>query len=263
MPATTFASSPSSILTMPAAVRSLPSPLSDDLTQAIPLAFPDSHSASTYPAVEIGRGQTGPVWYRFVGTGDMVEVTTSGSSFDTFLTVFADYGRGPELVDCHGTTPGGRSRVEFYAIAETPYFFRVQGFAGPGGQLTIATLKPVPFPPAPFGFRFEIDPVCAVNPRTGLVTIRGSIESAAAGKFSVDVTLGQEINGNWIHAYGVANFQCDRPGDMPWSIRLRAWDGFFVTGPAFVSGYAEGCGSGLRDYWSELIEPFAIALSPG
>jgi hypothetical protein len=125
---------------------------------------------------------------------------------------------------------------------------------------TRTRVEPVPARAAPFRFDFRIDPIDLVNARTGQVTITGVLESAAAARFSVDVTLSQGAGRSLIHAYGATTLVHHGGGRTTWRIPLRAWDGFFSTGAASVSGFAEGCGAGVRDCWSDLIEPIQVEL---
>jgi hypothetical protein len=123
-----------------------------------------------------------------------------------------------------------------------------------------ARVQRMPEHVAPFRFSFRIDPIGLVNTRTGLVTITGVLDSPAAARFSIDVTLSQGSGRSLIHAYGATTRTHHCGGRTTWRIPLRAWDGFFTAGAASVSGYAEGCGPGVRDCWSELIEPIQIEL---
>ncbi len=98
-------------------------------------------------------GSGGAVWYRFVGTGDEIEITTCqiGSDFDTKLRVYS--GACGALVCVAGddddpcTFSGLRSRVTWSSAVGVEYKILVHGFSSSEGnyELSLACL----LPPAP------------------------------------------------------------------------------------------------------------------
>jgi hypothetical protein len=81
------------------------------------------------------------VWYRLVGTGNVIEVNTCGPVFgyDTALAVFDACG-GTEIA-CNDDSPcpasGLLSRVTFPSIAGQDYLIRVSGYNGQSGNFDL------------------------------------------------------------------------------------------------------------------------------
>lgn len=105
------------------------------------------------PSCGTSDGSGGAVWYRFIGTGDEIEVTTclAGSDYDTKLRVFS--GSCGSLVcvtgndDASCTFSGLRSRVTWQSVAGVEYKILVHGYSANQGnyELSLACL----LPPAP------------------------------------------------------------------------------------------------------------------
>ena len=84
--------------------------------------------------VPVGR----TVWYRFVGTGGEVTLSTAGSDFDTVLGVYTDAGGPGEQVACVDDVPLGeedyslQAAVTVSTAASASYLVQVGGFGSPG-----------------------------------------------------------------------------------------------------------------------------------
>lgn len=142
-------------LLIPAAPAALAAvPANDDFDDATVIAaLPFHQSLDTSDATTadddpdcVGNGHT--VWYAFTPGVDMtIAANTSGSAFDTTLSVYTGIRGALEQIACNDDSGGLQSRVVFPATSGTTYFFMVGSFFdSPGGALEIgvAELQPPP-----------------------------------------------------------------------------------------------------------------------
>src|SRR5262249_40079747 len=96
--------------------------------------------ASDDPVNCSGGHGTNSVWYSFTATsGGEIGVDTSGSDYDTILTVYAGSCGALSQVACNddfGNMLGNRSLLTFHAFAGSTYLIEVTGKSG-GGSLNI------------------------------------------------------------------------------------------------------------------------------
>jgi hypothetical protein len=258
------------VLTGRATTVQAEAPSNDDLASPILLGFPDTMStntteATTGPEDDGACGSSHSVWYAFAGIGGDVEVNTIGSTYDTTLTVYADFGGGLQWVGCNDDWYGLQSRVSFFAESGATYYFMVQDLASYGGNLTISTLSPPPPPPPPTPFSFEltIDPTAPVNAKTGLVTIHGSIACVAEGYVWVHLELQQKAGRVWVRSSGnVDGIYCDGTGPLNWSMQLQGVNGIYKAGSGSISGYADGSGiNSSEGYWFIPVDSVSIRMT--
>ncbi|RZW55539.1 MAG: T9SS type A sorting domain-containing protein, partial [Flavobacteriaceae bacterium] len=157
----------------------------DPCTTAAAIACGDSVSGST-----VGLSSNSDVgfcgttlttapgaWYEFVGTGDIINVNTAGSSFDTKLGVFT--GDCDALVCVDGDDDVNfpsdpTSEVEFESVAGTVYKIYVTGFSANAGDYNLN--------------------VNCVDPPNEPIDLQGSNDCADAPQ----VTCGQPVNGTTV-----------------------------------------------------------------
>jgi hypothetical protein len=240
-------------------------PSNDDISGAIWLGFPDSHSTSTLeattgPGDESGCSYGPSVWYGFTGTGANVEVNTVGSDFDTYLTVFADYGGGLQWVGCSDDYYGAQSRVVFFAESGVTYYFLAQGYNGSSGNLTINTAEPPP-PPTPFTYELTVDPTASVVAKSGLVTLSGTVTCSTPGSVTIYIDAKQKAGRIYIQGGGYTQTYCDETAPVTWSIQFQGYNGIFKAGALAIQGWSDGYGFAEGSgYWSVSIDPAEIKV---
>jgi hypothetical protein len=122
-------------------------PSNDLCAGAITLGCGDSEAALTCDASNTdapggctGGGAPGAgVWFRFVGNGEIVTVSTAGSAFDTQLNVYE--GSCGSLTCVAGDDDGGpgtTSEVVFCALSGNTYYIYLDGFGGATGSYYIS-----------------------------------------------------------------------------------------------------------------------------
>jgi protocatechuate 3,4-dioxygenase beta subunit len=117
-------------------------PPNDDCADAIPITS-GTVTGSTAEATNDGSASCGAsvlspdVWYRFVPpVNGIVFLTTSGSSFDTVLSVYSACG-GHEYA-CNDDSFGLQSEIKLPAQAGSEYLIRVSGFDGAAGDFVLS-----------------------------------------------------------------------------------------------------------------------------
>jgi hypothetical protein len=153
-----------------APVKAVPPP-NDDVAAAV--AFATVPFAQTMDTAEATNGPDDPsprchggatVWYRFTPSVDQsILVSTAGSDYDTFVSVYAGSPRAPVPIRC-----AVMETALFQARARTSYFIVVSAPAGePGGHLVFG-VRPSPF-------TMSIDPTGTLDPTTGAATVRARL----------------------------------------------------------------------------------------
>ena len=146
-------------------------PSNDECGSAITLGCGDNDSSTTDEATATGSipicsGGGLPnagVWYRFVGTGDIVTVSLAGSAFDTQLNIYT--GSCGSLTCVAGdddSGPGTTSEITFCSVNGTVYRIYIDGFGGTTGTylITISCAADTQDPTinCPSGFTQNTDP---------------------------------------------------------------------------------------------------------
>jgi hypothetical protein len=122
-------------------------PSNDLCAGAITLGCGDSESAITSVATADdapidcpgGGLPNAGVWFRFIGTGDIVTISTAGSAFDTQLNLYE--GSCGNLTCVAGDDDGGpgtTSEIEFCSVNGTTYYIYLDGFGGSTGTYFIS-----------------------------------------------------------------------------------------------------------------------------
>ena len=122
-------------------------PANDECANATTLGCGDNNSSTTMNATATGSipictGGGLPnagVWYRFVGTGDIVTVSLAGSAFDTQLNIYT--GGCGSLICVDGdddSGPGTTSEITFCSVNGTVYRIYLDGFGGATGTYLIS-----------------------------------------------------------------------------------------------------------------------------
>lgn len=162
------------LLALTATARADAAPPNDDLTAAVvfstvPFAHTDDTSEATNgpddPSPRCHGGAT--VWYRFTPSVDQsVLVSTAGSDYDTFVSVYAGSPRTPSAIQC-----AAMETALFQARARTHYLIVVSAPAGqPGGHLA--------FEARPSPFTLSIDPIGMLDPQSESATVRATLTCA-------------------------------------------------------------------------------------
>jgi hypothetical protein len=183
-----------------------------------------STSARTSSVPGCVSGSVPDKWYRFIGAGGTMTIDTSGSNYDTVLTVMTF--PGPQPVACNDDVASPfnlTSQVSFAATAGQRYYVLVSGFSGATGLQTLHVNGAVssgapattPAPPVP------VAPTSA----------------AATANLDGSVTL------SWTGPSGMSGFDITRGADEATAVLLANVDAsvtsFLDTGP----------GSGTQHYW--------------
>ena len=152
-------------------------PTNDNCAGAITLGCGDNDSSTTCDATDGdapsscaggGTPEAG-VWYRFVGNGQIVTVSTAGSAFDTQLNVYSGSCGALSCVDGDDDGgPGTTSEITFCALSGTIYYIYLDGFGGANGTYLITiTCEPDvedPMITCPSNFNENSDPgVCGAD----------------------------------------------------------------------------------------------------
>jgi hypothetical protein len=214
-------------------------PPNDDRTNAtiIPsLPFTDAVNttdATTAPDDPDCEGNGPTVWYEFTpdATGFVV-AHTFGSDYDTTLSVYIEEAGGLTQLACNDDYIDLQSLVLFEATAGTTYFLMAGSFAsGPGGNLTLTVEESEP----PLVLDLALSPKGSVTPKTGLVTVRGTVLcSTPATVFDVFGSLEQRKGRVFIRAdFFTDSFECTPP-ETAWSATTTNATGLFTSGKARV-----------------------------
>lgn len=136
-------------------------PDNDLCTLATPIACDDVVSGNTSAATDTdepggfcGTGGGSPgVWYAFTGTGDIVNFSLCGSTYDTKIQVWEGDCTALSCIvgndDNFGACGGLQSEVEFISTLGTQYYVYVFGFGSSVGDYTLTvTCTEPPTPPA-------------------------------------------------------------------------------------------------------------------
>jgi hypothetical protein len=208
------------------------------LGQSLDFSSVGATSSASDPQACDGSGPTpGPftetIWYAYTAT-DARAVFADASTFDYLAAIFvlADLGAGLQVVDCSAfpatvnftTSPGVTYYVMIGSLPETP-----------GGGTGIFTLA------EPLVVSLTVDPEAALDAKTGLATVTGTIMCSQPAAFAeVDVRLSQAIGRFIIRGFGFAEPTCT-PAPSAWSADVVADNGSFSGGRATVDASAFAC----------------------
>jgi hypothetical protein len=171
----------------------------------------------------ITGGQT--VWYQFTPSENLrINVSTSGSNYDTNIFVFTGTRGNLTLVDCN---PLPRS-VTFESVAGETYFFLVASAEASGGNLVFQVRLGIEV-------GVTIDTVGTVDPSTGIATVTGTVTCSRPAFFELGGAVQQrdvQASQGGLFAAG----ECS--GVSPWQGEVQGENGRFVPGTAEVSAGA-------------------------
>ncbi len=118
-------------------------PANDDCSGAIGIACDDTVTGNTSDATSDGAPfcSTSPgskgVWYTFLGTGDEINLSLCGSSYDTKINVYTGSCGSFSCVTGNDDFCGTRSEVTFASAPGTTYYILVSGFNASSGSFTL------------------------------------------------------------------------------------------------------------------------------
>jgi hypothetical protein len=217
-------------------------PANDDFDSAtlVGLALPFSDSLNTIEATTAagdpdcaGNGPT--VWYAFTPAQDIeVRAITFGSDYDTTLSVYTGSRGSLTQIACNDDLQGPQSSVIFNAIAGQTYFLMVGSFAsGPGGNLVFS----MDVAPPLLAFNMTIDSAGKVDPKTGTVTISGTVTCSREVPVFVFMDLKQTIGRAKGEGAGFVDLTCT--GQTKWtSSPIQSSSLLFTGGRADVHAFA-------------------------
>ena len=213
-------------------------PRNDEATSAkrIPVKLPWVDRATTTEATlnledPVCFGKSRTVWYRYVtprrGQARPIEMSTSGSDYDTTLSVYT--GRLTDLtrLRCDNNSRGYTSKVRFKAEPGKTYHVMV-GSANnqAGGNLKFNVKQP----PLPFRFSSSVSSEARMSTATGSATMAGTANCSRKATVRVSIKIRQKVGDHIASAYGSKEFRC--AGPKTWSLTV------FPGGRAFQPGRA-------------------------
>jgi hypothetical protein len=93
---------------------------------------------------------------------------------------------------------------------------------GPGGNVAIDVLPPPPPPPPPIDIEVSIDPTGTVNPKTGIVTVSGTVECSTPSPVDISGDVTQRAGRVTIQGFfGGVIFCAGGEEPTPWSFTLE------------------------------------------
>lgn len=229
------------------------SPSNDDFENAIEISsLPFRDIANTVDATTAsddpdcsGNGHT--VWYSFTPEQDVtISAYTFGSDYDTTLSAYTGSQGSLEQIACNDDTSDTlQSAITFEATAGETYYFMVGSFLErPGGNLVfnvdVGDVPPPPPPPPPLEVQLAINPTGTVIPRTGEVTVSGTVQCSQDSEFQISGQVRQPAGRATITGFFSEPVSCTG-GEEPteWTATLQGENGRFVAGRATVSVTAD------------------------
>jgi hypothetical protein len=143
------------VLSVLPSVAQTAAPSNDDfgsatVVQALPFGTNEDTSGATVAADDpFCAGRSATVWFSFTPSQDMViQANTSGSNYDTTLSVWTGTRGALNLVACNDDSGGTlQSRVSFSANAGVTYFFMVSAFGSGSGANLVFNISQLIAPP--------------------------------------------------------------------------------------------------------------------
>lgn len=213
------------------AITTIPFDASVDTTEATTDADDAEWNA------QCGAPATGAsVWYSLTPASDAgYVIDASQSSYSTGIAVMSG-SPGSFFVETCG--PGA---VAFFGASGVTYSIAVFDDTldvGGGGTLSFL-VEEIPPPPT---VDVTVDPVASFDPRTGAVTVTGTVTcSGDAVDTFVEVQLRQQVGRFVISGFGGASFVCDGT-TQSWSAEVAGDNGLFKGGRAAAVTVAFACG---------------------
>jgi hypothetical protein len=231
-----------------AAGSALAAPANDEIGGATSIAVPsttevDVSTATTGADDPADCTGGGSVWYTVTATADeTIVIDTFGSDYDTFLGVYTGSPGDLTLVACNDDFQSLQSLVAFNAEAGTTYYVVVSSCcspeAGAGGNLVLNT-STSEIPALEVGV--TVDPIASVRPRTGTVTVSGTVECNLDTTVALDAFLTQRAGRVNVQGAEFDEIECTAPSTT-WSFDITGFNGRFVAGRGTLEANAFACG---------------------
>lgn len=246
-------------------------PSNDDFSSATavtePLPFTNSVSTDDATVAEDDpncHGSGATVWYSYTPTADgAINANTFGSDYDTTLSVYTGERGMLSQVACDDDTDGLQSSVTWQGVAGTTYHFMAGSYSGSsGGNLSFTVQEgQVSAPPPPYlDIELVIDGVGSVAPRTGVVTISGTVTCSQRSQMQVYGELRQQVGRQVISGEFSDSRYCD--GETQWTATVEGSNGIFASGPAKVDAFAHACHSADSCDWDRAIADVRLRSGP-
>jgi hypothetical protein len=236
-------------VTLTTGVFAQTTPSNDDFDSAAEISsLPFTDSISTVEATTASDdpscvSSVHTVWYSFTPEEDVtVQANTFGSNYDTTLSVYQGTRGELDQIVCNDDTSNSLlSEITFEATAGQTYYFMVGSCCGgPGGNLVFNVDIGGAPPPPPLEIQLAINPTGTVNPRTGEVTVSGTVECSQDSEFQISGEVGQRAGRAIIRGFFSESITCTG-GEEPieWTATLQGENGRFVAGRAAVAATAD------------------------
>jgi len=227
-------------------------PPNDDFDNATvvtkPLPFTDSVSTmdATTAADDpdcAGNGHT--VWYTYTPSVDgFVNANTFGSDYDTTLSIYTGTRGALTQVACNDDAADSLQSSVIWAVAAGTTYHLMAGsfFDSPGGTLSLTILESGPPPPAPT-LDVTVDPTGRVDPRSGVVSISGTVTCTDADFVEIFGEVRQQVGRFTIRGFFELFFDsiCDGT-PQSWTAEATGETGKYAGGRVTVSVFAFSCG---------------------
>jgi hypothetical protein len=225
-------------------------PLNDDFDAATEITeFPftvqglDVSDATRAPDDPLGSWVTQTVWYALTPSeATYITANTAGTNHSNLLSVWA--GERGNLEQVAGPAWSGES-LRFAVAADTTYYLMAGSYYDAEAALLYLSVDTF-VPPRPLEVDFKINPTGAVNTKTGIATLSGTISCSAPAWFSLNIDVHQRMGRFQVLGQEYTDGRCNDDGLTPWSATVRSSGSvMFGAGQATVSV------SGYAQYWDE------------
>ena len=176
------------------------------------------------------------VWYELVPAAD-AQILVASEGSDYAVGIIAVTG-GPGSFELQGCGPGGVSISGTAGVPIAILVFDYDG-VGNGGNLELS----VTLAPPPPQLALTVDAAGTFNARTGIATVRGTIQCTGGeelGKNFISIQLTQTVGRFRFTGEGYGNFVCDG-ATHPWAFEVASASGKFSGGRATALVFAIAC----------------------
>jgi hypothetical protein len=200
-------------------------PFSDSLNNEEATSAADDPSSACF-------GETHTVWYSFTPDEDVtINANTIGSEFDASLSVHTGSRGSLNLLGCSSGS------LTFEATAGETYFFMIGSIDNFVGEI-VFNVDVIDFPDV----EVSVNPIGKVSPRTGEVTVSGTVTCSDAATVDLLGDVQQRRGQLTIQQLFGVSVSC-AGGEEPtqWSATFTGENGKFVAGRASVRFDASVC----------------------
>jgi hypothetical protein len=228
-------------------------PTNDDFDNATVIpSLPFSDSINTEEATTAAddpdcAGNDHTVWYSFTPNEDVtVQANTRGSDYPATLSVYTGSRGSLEQIAC--SVRNGTAEIFFDATAGETYFFMVGSFSGGSGGNLVFNVDIG----SPFDVEVSVNPTGNVNPKSGVVTISGTVLCSEDSDVFVHGDVSQRAGRVIIKgSFDESVFCTGGEEPTPWSATFEGQNAIFVAGRASVTVSASGCNPVSCDFDQE------------